>query len=148
MADRTPRTTETREADTRKRTWERPSALPVPPSRPGKKFRWVRTSMMGDSDNRNVSMRFREGYVPVKAKDYPEMQVLQDLDSRFPDNIEVGGLLLCVIDEEIAKDRERQQLAAAQTQMDAVDRNYMRESDPRMPVLPPERSTRTTFGKG
>jgi hypothetical protein len=148
MADRTPRENETREAKSRKRTWERPSALPTPAPKPGVKYRWIRTSMLGQGDNRNVSVRFREGYVPVKAADHPEMQVLQDLDTRFPDNIEVGGLLLCAIDEDIAHDRERQQVANAQQQMDAVDRNYMRESDPRMPVLPPERSSRTTFGKG
>jgi hypothetical protein len=35
----------------------------------------------------------------------------------------------------------------AQNQIDAVDRNFMRENDPRMPVLRPERSTKTSFGK-
>lgn len=147
MADRTPRTTETREAGARKRGWQRPSALPMPEPEEGYKFRWVRTSMLGQGDTRNVSTRFREGYEPVKAADYPEMMLVQDLDSRFPDNIEVGGLMLCKIPVEISDDRTRQQLEAAQSQMDAVDRNYMRESDPRMPVLAPERSTRTTFGK-
>jgi hypothetical protein len=29
-----------------------------------------------------------------------------------------------------------------------VDRSYLRENDPRMPLLNPERSTRTTFGRG
>lgn len=147
MADRTPRTVETREAASRKKTWTRPSALPTPEAREGYKFRWIRTAALGESDMRNVSTRFREGYVPVLAKDHPELKVLADLDSRFPDNIEVGGLLLCAIPEEIPDDRRRQQLEAAKQQMDAVDRNYLRESDPRMPVLPPERSTRTTFGK-
>lgn len=147
MADRTPRTTETREAETRKRGWQRPSALPMPDPEHGYKFRWVRTSMLGQGDTRNVSTRFREGYEPVKAADYPQMKLVQDLDSRFPENIEVGGLMLCKIPVEISDDRTRQQLAAAQSQMDAVDRNYMRESDPRMPVLAPERRTRTTFGK-
>ena len=31
---------------------------------------------------------------------------------------------------------------ATASQMAAVDNNYMRESDPRMPVLKPEKSTR------
>ena len=30
---------------------------------------------------------------------------------------------------------------AAQSQMDAVDNSYLKQSDPRMPVLNPERST-------
>ena len=36
----------------------------------------------------------------------------------------------------------------AQTQMEGVDNNYLKENDPRMPLLKPERKTRTTFGGG
>ena len=35
----------------------------------------------------------------------------------------------------------------ANDQMSSVDNNFMRENDPRMPLLNPERSTRTTFGR-
>jgi hypothetical protein len=147
MADRTPRENETRENTGRKKTWTRPSALPTPEPRDGLHYRWVRTSMLGASDNPNVSRRFREGYVPVKAADHPEMQLLSDVDSRFPDNIEVGGLMLCAIDKDISEDRAAQQLESSRQQMDAVDNNFMRQSDPRMPVLRPERNTRTSFGK-
>jgi hypothetical protein len=97
---------------------------------------------LGQTDNPNVSRRFREGYQPVKAADHPEMQLLSDVDSRFPDNIEVGGLMLCAIDKDIAEDRSEQQLESSRQQMDAVDNNYMRQSRPRS-----ERSTRTSFGK-
>jgi len=147
MVDRTPRENQTREKTERKKSWTRPSALPTPEPRDGLHFRWIRTSMLGASDNPNVSRRFREGYVPVKAADHPEMQLLSDVDSRFPDNIEVGGLMLCAIDKDIAEDRSEQQLESSRQQMDAVDNNYMRQSDPRMPVLRSERSTRTSFGK-
>lgn len=148
MAERTPREHKTREASERKRSWARPSALPTPEPRDGFKFRWIRTSMLGQSDNPNVSTRFREGYVPVKAADHPEMKLISDMDSRFKDNIEVGGLLLCAIPLEIADDRVEQQLDKAQQQIQAVDNNYLRQSDPRMPVLKPERQSRTSFGKG
>ena len=36
----------------------------------------------------------------------------------------------------------------ADNQMQSVDNNFLRENDPRMPMLQPERNTRTTFGKG
>jgi len=121
--------------------------LPTPEPRDGLKFRWIRTALLGNSDNPNVSSRFREGYTPVRAADYPELHVVSDIDSRFKDNIEVGGLMLCSIPAEIAQDRIDGQLAQAENQIDAVDRNYMRENDPRMPVLRPERATRTSFGK-
>ena len=147
MVNRTPRDLETREKTERKKSWTRPSALPTPEPRDGLHYRWIRTSMLGQADNPNVSRRFREGYQPVKAVDHPEMQLLSDVDSRFPDNIEVGGLMLCAIDKDIAEDRSEQQLDVARQQMDAVDNNFMKQSDPRMPVLRSERSTRTSFGK-
>jgi hypothetical protein len=148
MVDRTPRTEETRDKTARKRTWERPSALPTPEPRDGIMYRWIRTSTLGDTDNRNVSMRFREGYTPVKASDYPELRVISDRNSQFPENIEIGGLLLCSIPAEIVEDRSAQMSEKARQQMDSVDRNYLRENDPRMPMLRPERESRTTnFGK-
>lgn len=148
MVDRTPRTQETRDKTARKRIWERPSALPTPEPREGLCFRWIRTSTLGDADNRNVSMRFREGYTPVKASEFPELRVISDRNSQFPENIEVGGLLLCSIPAEIVEDRSAQMSEKARQQMDSVDRNYLRENDPRMPMLRPERESRTTnFGK-
>jgi len=148
MADRTPRTRETRAAAVRDTPWRQQSLLPTPEPRDGLHFRWVRTSSLGNTDMTNVSRRFREGYVPVAAGEFPELKILSDVDSRFPENIEVGGLLLCAIPTEQADRRVAGQARQAQAQMDAVDRNYLRESDPRMPVLAPERSSRTTFGKG
>lgn len=147
MADRTPRELQTREKTERKKTWQRSSALPTPEPKDGLHYRWIRTSLLGQTDNPNVSARFREGYEPVRAADHPEMQLLPDLDSRFPDNIEIGGLMLCAIDKDIVDDREKKLREDSQKQMDAVDNSYLRQSDPRMPVLRPERNTRTSFGK-
>ena len=148
MADRTPRESQTREAEAHDTPWKRQSMLPAPEPRNGLHFRWVRTSSLGNADMANVSRRFREGYIPVKATEFPELRIMSDLDSRFPDNIEVGGLLLCSIPDVQADRRVKGQAQQAQAQMDAVDRNYMKESDPRMPVLKPERSSRNSFGKG
>jgi hypothetical protein len=147
MAKRTPRTLETRDVGERKKSWRRSSMLPTPEAQEGVTFRWIRTALLGNADNPNVSSRFRDGYVPVRADDHPELQILSDIDSRFADNVEVGGLLLCSIPTEIAQERVEGQLENAQLQADAVDRNYMRESDPRMPVLRPERSSKFSSGR-
>ena len=147
MSNRNSRTTETREADQRKVSWQRPSMLPVPEPKPGIEYRWIRTSTLGQSDNTNVSSRFREGWTPVRAEDHPNLQVVSDIDSRFTDNIEVGGLLLCQNSTENVQARREAQLDQAASQMNAVDNSYLRNSDPRMPVLNPERSTRSSFGK-
>lgn len=147
MDSRTPREQTTREATKRRGSYRRQSIIPTPNERPGLVHRWVRTSTLGNSDNTNVSRRFREGYVPVKAADYPELQVISDHDSRFVGKVEVGGLLLCAAPKELVEDRILYQDEQAQAQMDAVDRNFLRENDPRMPVLRPERTSRTSFGK-
>jgi|TARA_R110002020_G_scaffold76170_4_gene193359 hypothetical protein len=146
--ERTDRSTETRDQDERNESWQPPSILPDPKPIAGYTFRWIRTSMIGHADNTNVSMKFREGWVPVRAEDHPELHVMTDHDSKFKGNIEIGGLLLCKAPEETAKARQRHYEELASQQMESVDRTYMRENDPRMPVLKPDRTTRTTFGRG
>ena len=147
MSNRNSRTTETRESGQRKVSWQRPSMLPVPEPRPGIEYRWIRTATLGKNDNTNVSSKLREGWTPVRAEDHPNLQVVSDIESRFTDNIEVGGLLLCQNSTENVQARREAQLDQAQNQMSAVDNSYLRNSDPRMPVLDPERSTRSSFGK-
>ena len=147
MSSRTPRSNESRETTARKKSWSRPTMLPTPEPRDGVEYRWVRTSTLGNADNTNVSSKFREGWTPVKAEDHPELQVLPDIDSRFEGNVEVGGLLLCENSTEYVESRREAHDDMAQSQIQSVDNNYLRQSDPRMPVLNPERSTKTSFGK-
>jgi len=90
---------------------------------------------------------FREGWEPCKAEEYPELMVQSDIGSRFVDNIEIGGLLLCRAPKEKMEARQRHFNQVADNQMDSVDNNFLRENDPRMPLLKPERNTRTTFGR-
>jgi len=152
MADyeRTPRSQETRVEDVRPQddSWVPSSILPVPDPQDGWVFRWIRTSIMGQSDNPNVSKKFRDGWVPVKVEDHPELKTLSDINSQFKGNIEQGGLLLCKAAKEKMDARNAHYQEIAKQQMESVDSNYMRENDPRMPLLRPEKSTRTTFGKG
>lgn len=146
---RAPREANSRDNAGRKTdSWKPASVLPVPDPQDGWVFRWVRTSTVGNSDNTNVSQKFREGWVPVKAVDHPELQVMSDINSQFEGNIEIGGLLLCKAPAEDVEARREYYDRMAQSQMQTVDNSFLRENDPRMPVLNPERSTRTTFGKG
>jgi len=150
MADeRTPWSHDTREDTAREDdSWIPSSILPTPDPRDGWVFRWIRTSVMGQSDNPNVSKKFRDGWIPVKSEDHPELKTLSDIDSQFVGNIEQGGLLLCKAPAEKMALRTKHYQEVAKQQMESVDSNYMRENDPRMPLLRPEKSTRTTFGKG
>jgi hypothetical protein len=147
MSDRSNRQSKTRETTERKKTWTRQSMLPTPDSKDGTEYRWIRTSTLGNADNTNVSSKFREGWTPVKSEDHPELKVMSDIDSRFEGNVEVGGLLLCENSTEYVESRREAHDGMNANQMDSVDNNYLRQSDPRMPLLNPERSTKTSFGK-
>lgn len=136
----------TREATERKKSWRPPSLLPVPRPQDGVKYRWIRTSTLGQSDNKNVSSRFRESWTPVLAKDHPELKLVSDRNSEFKENVEVGGLLLCKNSTENVDARNEYYRNRARDQLASVDNNYLRENDPRMPLLRPERRTRTTTG--
>ena len=151
MADeRTPRSHDSRAEDVRESndSWIPSEILPTPDPQDGWVFRWVRTSAMGQSDNTNVSQKFRDGWIAVEAEEHPELHIQSDINSRFKGNIEVGGLLLCKAPKEKMDARNAHFQDLAEKQMESVDNNYMRENDPRMPLLRPEKSTRTTFGKG
>ena len=147
--ERTPRNSETREEFTRPDdSWIPASILPDPEPQDGYVFRWVKTKLQGESDNAHVSRMFREGWEPVKAEDHPELKLASDMGSQFKGNIEVGGLLLCKAPEGKMKSREKHFGDIAENQMRSVDSNFMRENDPRMPLLQPERSSRvSSFGK-
>lgn len=128
-------------------TWTQPDLLPEINPEEGYSFRWIRTAMMGQADARNISMKFREGWVPVKASDHPEAQAYIDPNSRYKDAIEVGGLILCKTPKELTKQRDAFYQKQAEDQIKSVDNSFMRENDPRMRKFA-ERSSTVTFGKG
>ncbi len=148
MSTRSPRDSQTRDKTERKKRWAPASRIPTPVGEDGYSYRWIRTSMLGQADNTNVSAKFREGWEPVKAEEHPELRVMSDIDSRFEGNVEVGGLLLCKNSKENVEARKEYLQEMNDRQMESVDNSYLRENDPRMPLLRPERSTKVSFGSG
>ena len=145
---RTYRDLESRESELRdtSSSWKPAPLLPQPNPRDGLEHRYVRASMRGESDNINVSQALRDGWEPVLASEYPELMIVSDRDSQYPDNVLIGGLLLCARPTEIGDKFKELANRESEGQMEALDRNYFREQDPRMPMLPSERKTRVTFG--
>ena len=99
---------ETRETEDRVTEYRPPSNLPDPTPQDGYEFRWVRVAMLGEDDNRNVSMRMREGWEPCLAEDHPELMIMSDVSdsSRFENNVVIGGLMLCKCSSELVKSRD------------------------------------------
>ena len=85
----------TRAVQERPKQWAQPELLPEPDKEPGYNYRWIRVSTMNNADPRNLSAKLREGWEPVAIEEQPKFRLLADPNSRFKDNIEVGGLLLC-----------------------------------------------------
>jgi hypothetical protein len=142
--DRTPRDLQSR-ANEARAVWKPPTTLPDPHQRPGLTYRWVRTSSLGQPDPANVSSSLQEGWVPVRAVDYPEMEVLPDKTSRFPDGIEIGGLVLCAAPTALMSQRTAFYNEMARRQMQAVNDQLDREEDPRLRMV---RQHQTSVGFG
>jgi hypothetical protein len=138
---------DSRETTLRPQAWRPPETLPSPTERPGWKHRWVRTSTMGTADPSNISSKLREGYEPCKEQDYPELMMHASTEGRFKGCIEVGGLLLCRIPAEFMEQRTKHYEGQNRAQVESVDNNFLRESDPRMPLFS-EKKSKVTFGSG
>jgi len=138
---------ESRSTTKRQQAWRPPETLPSPDEREGWKHRWIRTATVGVADPSNISSKLREGYEPCKAEDYPEMMMHATTEGRFKGNIEMGGLLLCRIPKEFLDQREAHYSNQNKSQMESVDNNFFRDSDPRMPLFA-EKKSKVTFGSG
>ena len=138
---------EDRASMSRPESWAPAGGLPEPERQPGYAYRWIRTSMVEQSDAKNVSAKFREGWEPVRVEEQPKLSFLADPTSRFKDNIEIGGLLLCKIPTEFMDQRRQYFANKNRAQIDSVDNNFMRENDARMPLFREKKSS-TSFGKG
>ena len=145
--NRMTRELDTREKMERPKQWMPPQLLPDPNPEEGYAFRWIRIASQGKDDATNYSSKLAEGWEPVKASDHPEIRLFAASQNKFPDSIEVGGLLLCKTPVEFTGQRDAYYRQQAESQMQSVDNTYMRENDPRMPMFK-ERSSKVTFGKG
>jgi len=146
-SNRAPRELDTREKLERPKQWMPPQLLPDPNPEEGYAFRWIRIASLGKDDATNISGKLREGWEPVRASDHPEIRLFGTNNGKFPDSIEVGGLLLCKTPVEFTEQRNEYYRKQAEAQMSSVDNTYMRENDPRMPMFKERKST-VTFGKG
>lgn len=146
--NRNSRELDLREKSERPKTWAPPTLLPIPTHQDGYAFRWIRISTMNAPDPTNISAKLREGWEPVRASDHPELMLHgTDINEKFKDNVVIGGLILCKTPTELVEQRNAHFQRLTESQTESVDNNFMRESDPRMPLYR-ERKSSVSFGKG
>tara|TARA_R100000655_G_scaffold27043_1_gene55370 strand:+ start:311 stop:766 length:456 start_codon:yes stop_codon:yes gene_type:complete len=145
MVDRSNRETATREKQVRKAHWTPPSTLEAPEAPVGYKHRWIRERVMDYDDKANIYKRQREGYELVRAEDYPDFDAPVIDEGKNAGVIGQGGLILARIPEEIVNERNDYFREKTSTQMEAVDRDLMKESNPAMPISK-DRKSQVAFG--
>ena len=146
MAARSARDSESRENAERVQQWRPGSALDAPEPPLGFKHRWIRESVMEYDDKTNVHKKRQEGWELVRAEEYPDYVGPVVDEGRNAGTIGVGGLVLARIPEELVEQRNRHFNNVAKNQMDAVDRDWMRENNALMPKQAPQRKTSVSFG--
>jgi len=145
MTDRTPRKSATRETESRRKPWAPPNYLEAPDPPKGYVHRWIRISMRGEDDKMNVHAKLREGWEPVRADEYPDREYATIDDGSYTGIIGQGGLMLCRLPEETARERAEYFGTRTREQMVAVDQDLMKEQHPSMPITN-SRQSRVTFG--
>ena len=145
--NRLKREMEVRSTQERPKQWAPAELLPEPDKEPGYAYRWIRVATLNTADPRNMSAKLREGWEPVRIEEQPRFQLLVDPTSRFKDNLEIGGLLLCKTPTEFVEQQQKYYADMTRAQAEAVDNNLMRQSDARMPIFKEGKSS-STFGKG
>ena len=148
MPDRDSRSADSREISSRRKPWQPPSMLDAPDAPPGYKHRWIRAEVRGHDDRANMSKRIREGFELVRAEEYPDFEAPTVEDGKHAGVIGVGGLVLARIPEETVNERNTYFQLQTSEQMKGVDNDYMRESDPTMPLQrgDVERTSKVEFG--
>ena len=145
---RASRDQETREAESREQSWAPPNVLPDPRPRPGIAYRYIRTATQGQTDPVNVSQSFREGWQPVMATEHKDLNILTDHGTRWPEGIEIGGLLLCSAPASQMKRRSEYYVDLTKGQMKSVNDQLEAEQDPRFRTMFRDHKTSVTRGFG
>ncbi len=122
--------------------WVRPSSLEAPPPRPGMAQRWIRITVRGEDDPRNVSMRMREGWQPRKpdtiSEDFLGLGSQAGLsEGRYI----VDDLMLCEMPQERYEMRQDYFRRETEQQMMAVETDLEDAQVPGHPIQKTHKSS-------
>jgi hypothetical protein len=138
-----------REGTRKQVKWLPASALPDVPKVDGWRYRWVRKSIRGFADPTNMGKKRREGWEPVNVKEHPELADYIDRDAGNSGLIEIGGLVLHRIPEEMALARQQYFSAQQKQVLQSAEAQYSNMAQPvsSMPLIRENKSS-VKFGSG
>jgi len=141
QTDRDPRGSSTREESVRiTRDWAPPSLLPDAMPEAGYVLHWKVRAIRGVEDPTLFNKALREGWEPVKLSDHPELKLtIHPLaNGQSNDWAEIGGLVLCRMPAEMARQRNAHYAALGKAAATAEANKLANVSDPRMPMYRPK----------
>lgn len=102
--------------------WIRPSSLDAPPARDGMTQRWVRRSIRGADDPKNLNRSWREGWRPRPPESLTEeWRIYANFADKENGMIVVDDLILMEIDSRVLVKRKQAIERATAQQMDSVN---------------------------
>ena len=145
-----------REQNLREENWtfEEPNALTIPDpvqarfDNQGLALRWIRISIKGNDDQKNVGNKLQLGWEFVSPDEVPEMALTSFVrdEGRYQGAVCRGDVALVKMPAGKVNSRRKFYEQKANDQMDAVNAQLMKSSDSRMPITNSSRSV-TTKGR-
>lgn len=127
-------------------SWRLPTALDAPPPRPGFGNRWVRLKAGNDEDAEHFEAMHDEGWRPVKRARVRRVHELTAIThGKYAGYYVKRGMILMEMPETLLTQRDRYFKKQQKDMNRGVDRNLFKINHRVMPLMQPERSTRTTF---
>jgi hypothetical protein len=154
VVERQSRTDNERDRDSRLNTYERPNWLDIPEHvkdsffDKGFALKWIRISVRGEEDTKNIGVRLNEGWEFVTEEECPDMaRNFKGLDTgRLSGCVIRGDVALAKIPLELREDRLNRAAERTRILNEAVNNNLMRDNDSRAPITNASR-TRARTGK-
>ena len=146
------RTDKERDKDSRQNTYERPNWLDIPEhvidnfNDVGFALKWVRISVRGEEDTKNIGVRLNEGWEFVTEEECPDMaRNFKGLDhGRLSGCIIRGGVALAKMPHELREDRINRTAERTRMLNEAVNNSLMRDNDSRAPITNASKSRART----
>ena len=151
MSKTSSRATQTRETETKEYTYTEPNWLDVPDpvvdrfTNEDMVLRWIRISLKGDDDYKNVGNKMTQGWVFVTPEEVPEMlHSATVLDTgRYTNCVVRGDVALAKMPRGKSVARNDYYEGKANDLMDAVNQQLMSASSSKMPISNNSTSTVT-----